>query len=111
VDYHWPGNVRELENTVESALALAPGPRLRAADLPLAPRAAARGTGTLDAELPLSLGAYERSAIERALRESGGDASEAARQLRIGRSTLYRKLAKHGLVARRAGVGGSGAIR
>ena len=30
----WPGNVRELENVIESALALAPGPRLRAADLP-----------------------------------------------------------------------------
>ncbi len=33
VDADWPGNVRELENVIESALALAPGPRLRVADL------------------------------------------------------------------------------
>jgi transcriptional regulator of acetoin/glycerol metabolism len=50
---------------------------------------------TLD--VPLSLGAYERLAIERALAETGGDAPEAARRLGLGRSTFYRKLAKHGL--------------
>ena len=48
-------------------------------------------------ELPLSLEAYEKSALERALRESAGDAGEAARRLGIGRSTFYRKLAKHGI--------------
>jgi len=42
VQSEWPGNVRELENAVESALALAPGPRLRIADLPGARRRAAR---------------------------------------------------------------------
>ena len=44
-----------------------------------------------------------------------GDATKAARQLRIGRSTFYRKLSKHGLVGRRAlataGVGAPNAIR
>jgi DNA-binding NtrC family response regulator len=92
----WPGNVRELENAIESALALAPGPRLRAADL-----SALRGGPRAGAEparsLPLSLEAYERAALERALRECGGDAGAAARRLGIGRSTLYRKLAQHGL--------------
>jgi transcriptional regulator of acetoin/glycerol metabolism len=47
--------------------------------------------------LPLSLEAYERSALERALREAGGNATEAARRLGIGRSTFYRKLGRHGL--------------
>jgi DNA-binding NtrC family response regulator len=114
--YDWPGNVRELENAVESGLALARGERLRAADLGL-------GTGIPGAvlaarpgpEVPLSLEAYERCAIERALRETGGDATEAARRLGIGRSTLYRKLSKHGIAARRgagsAGVGALDAIR
>jgi DNA-binding NtrC family response regulator len=32
--YDWPGNVRELERLIESALTLAPGPRLDVADLP-----------------------------------------------------------------------------
>jgi transcriptional regulator of acetoin/glycerol metabolism len=48
--------------------------------------------------LPTSLDAYERCVLERALEESGGDASAAARLLGIGRSTLYRKLAKHNLL-------------
>ena len=57
-------------------------------------------------DLPLSLDAYERLALERALQESVGDAVEAARRLGIGRSTLYRKLAKHRLAGRGDGAGG-----
>jgi propionate catabolism operon transcriptional regulator len=51
--------------------------------------------------VPLALAAYERLALERALAETGGDAPEAARRLGLGRSTLYRKLARHGLVPKR----------
>ncbi len=104
MSHDWPGNVRELENVIESALALARGPRLRAADLPIgrsrtAPMSASRVAAgeTPPSGLPLSLDAYERSALERALRETGGQAREAARRLGIGRSTFYRKLGKHGL--------------
>ncbi|MCP4241233.1 MAG: sigma-54-dependent Fis family transcriptional regulator [bacterium] len=96
VNTDWPGNVRELENTVESALALARGKRLRVADLPLGRPRAVRGA-PVPADLPVDLGAYEKAALERALRECGGDAREAARHLGIGRSTLYRKLSRHGL--------------
>lgn len=108
MEHDWPGNVRELENVIESALALARGPWLRAADLPMgrSRRAAppiARQTATDVAgaappgALPLSLDAYERSALERALLEARGNATEAAHKLGIGRSTFYRKLGKHGL--------------
>jgi DNA-binding NtrC family response regulator len=104
LEQDWPGNVRELENALESALALSRGPILRASDLALgrnrlmaSPRAAGEPAETL-AVLPLSLEAYERSALERALRETGS-ATDAARRLGIGRSTFYRKLAKHGLRA------------
>jgi two-component system response regulator HydG len=103
--HDWPGNVRELENVIESAAALAPGEKLRVADLPLPPaRAGAFSSGVAAVPaLPLSLAAYERAALERALAECGGDASAAARRLGIGRSTFYRKLATHGIaVARRA---------
>ncbi len=47
--------------------------------------------------IPLTLEAYERLALERALHEAAGDAAEAARRLGIGRSTYYRKAAKHGV--------------
>jgi DNA-binding NtrC family response regulator len=102
----WPGNVRELENAVESALALAAGERLRRADLrlgrgpqrdPRDPDGPDAHAARLAGELPLSLEAYERCALERALREAAGDATAAARRLGIGRSTLYRKLARHGI--------------
>ncbi len=104
MSHDWPGNVRELENVIESALALVRGPRLRAADLPIgrsrrAPMAAPSGAPgeAPPVGLPLSLDAYERSALSRALREAQGNATEAARRLGIGRSTFYRKLGKHGL--------------
>jgi two-component system response regulator HydG len=91
----WPGNVRELENAMESALALAPGPKLRVADFRVASRGPAPAGSAALNDVELSLEAYECSALQRALRESGGDAKAAARSLGIGRSTFYRKLAKH----------------
>jgi two-component system response regulator HydG len=108
----WPGNVRELENVIESALALAPGPRLRLADLSLGePRARELGGAAALGDLPLSLQAYERAALERALRESRGDAIRAARRLGVGRSTLYRKLSRHGIQPGRRGGGPGPTIR
>ncbi len=92
----WPGNVRELENVIESALALARGPRLTARDFTPPGARSAASAGRAEEALPLSLDAYERAALERALRECGGDASRAARRLGIGRSTFYRKLARRG---------------
>ncbi len=97
VESEWPGNVRELENVIESAFALAPGPRLRVADLPRTRRLVTRRSEPSLAGIPTSLEAYECSVLERALCESGGDATAAASLLGIGRSTFYRKLAKHGL--------------
>jgi DNA-binding NtrC family response regulator len=106
----WPGNVRELENVIESALALARGPRLRLSDLRLQPTPGASGSSAELPALDLSLEAYERCALERALAEAGGDATRAARLLGVGRSTLYRKLARHG-IARLADASGGPARR
>jgi DNA-binding NtrC family response regulator len=99
--YAWPGNVRELENAIESSLALARGPILRAGDLAF--EVPPRGEPAPPADsVPLRLEAYERLALERALRECAGDASLAARRLGMGRSTFYRKLSRHGLRPPRA---------
>jgi two-component system response regulator HydG len=43
------------------------------------------------------LAEMERQAIMQALLQLGGDKSEAARRLGIGKSTLYRKLKRYGL--------------
>ena len=115
----WPGNVRELENAIEAGLALAPHDRLEARDLPLrdAEQVSRVPRGEIGQGVALSFDAYERLVLERSLDETGGDASEAARRLGIGRSTLYRKLAKHGIEVRRrervpdAPLGGLEAVR
>ncbi len=94
----WPGNVRELENVVESAAALTRGERIGISDLPF-DAAPLKKLAPSIAGIDLSLEAYERSALERALLESAGDVRVAARLLGIGRSTFYRKLAQHRIQA------------
>jgi DNA-binding NtrC family response regulator len=91
--HHWPGNVRELEHVVERALLLATGPAIRAEDLVLRAGAAPR-TAALD-EMTLDEG--ERHLIVRALARTNNNISEAAQQLGLSRSALYRRLARHGL--------------
>jgi len=45
----------------------------------------------------MSLDELEQAAIQKALKRHGGNLSDVARQLGIGRSTLYRKLEQYGL--------------
>jgi transcriptional regulator of acetoin/glycerol metabolism len=66
-----------------------------------------RGALTVESEFlttrePVSLERYELMALERALEESGGDILAASKLLKIGKSTMYRKLTAH----RRASEGG-----
>jgi DNA-binding NtrC family response regulator len=95
----WEGNVRELENTIQAAVALARGPRLAPRDLGLPERKLAAPPAELPAGVPLTLAGFERACLERALARAQGDVRAAAELLGIGRSTLYRKLRQHGLLA------------
>ncbi|KVQ54893.1 AAA family ATPase [Burkholderia territorii] len=102
--HRWPGNVRELRNVMERAAALAPGPAITAADLALgaAPAAGAHADDALpaflfDLPLPDALAAVERAAILRALERANGNRAEAARQLGIGRQSLYARMANLGI--------------
>jgi DNA-binding NtrC family response regulator len=98
--HDWPGNVRELENVVHRSLLIADGPDLGFDDLPPgfgsgAPTAAAQPSAPTS--VAMSLEELEQKAITRALERHGGNLSDVARQLGIGRSTLYRKLEQYGL--------------
>lgn len=107
VSYDWPGNIRELENCVERTLALAPGPRLEAADLPsnlqqpirLRP-AAASG----ESSLVRAMADIEREAILDALAQAKGDKLLAAKLLGIGKTTIYRKLKEYTFAAQAGGL-------
>ncbi|HZF29493.1 MAG TPA: sigma-54 dependent transcriptional regulator [Gammaproteobacteria bacterium] len=89
--YSWPGNVRELVHAVERTVIMAEDSALKLEHLLLEPRSAP----VQDAQLNLE--ALERDAIRRAVAKHGGNLSKAAQELGLGRTTLYRKMAKHGL--------------
>ena len=94
--YDWPGNVRELRTTVEHGVVMATGPRITLRDLPANIRQAAggkvRGFIPVSSSQPYNIHDTEQRLIERALGESNGNVTEAARKLGISRRTLHRKL-------------------
>jgi transcriptional regulator with GAF, ATPase, and Fis domain len=89
LSYDWPGNVRELEN---EAVRLASLGRqvLTEGDLSPELRQSTKTDGRTLAEV-------EREMVQAALRETGGNKSEAARRLGVARSSFYGLLEKHGL--------------
>ncbi|MBI2402376.1 MAG: sigma-54-dependent Fis family transcriptional regulator [Gemmatimonadetes bacterium] len=93
LDHPWPGNVRELDHAIERAVLLARGEVLAAQDLGLRP---ADGDGTVLLER-MSLDDAERYLIQRALKRADGNVSDAAKQLGLSRSALYRRLQHYGL--------------
>jgi len=123
--YDWPGNVRELENAVEHAVAVSEGPVLSAKELPasvrsprllspragfepeLAPIEAAAGAGrprsmSRDADAR-SLDDVTREHVLRALTRHDGNATAAAKQLGVSRTTLWRMLKRWGIPRSRPG--------
>ncbi len=94
----WPGNVRELSNVIEAAACRVIDRQIEADDLPdelrgsreLAPRATLALEG-------LTMEQMERLAIEHALDTANGNREQAAKMLKIGIRTLYRKIKEFGL--------------
>lgn len=92
--HDWPGNVRELENCIERAVVLSSGPVLHAADI--STHVQDRYGFAPGAEEPvLPLQEMERQAIMRAILQARGDKLRAAELLKIGKTTLYRKLREY----------------
>jgi len=111
--YPWPGNVRELSHVIERAVLWNESSALQASHLSLmspvhAPRGARaeqgdNGGAAAERDMPslppdgVELSQWERSLIEQALRESGGNQTKAAQRLGISRDTLRYRLKKFGL--------------
>lgn len=97
-NYFYPGNVRELENMVERAVLMARGRVVMPGHFPAkADRNGERDHRQLEIDLlslPFhkSISALEKRLIEKALKESGGNKSEAANRLQINRRLLYNKM-------------------
>jgi PAS domain S-box-containing protein len=93
LDYSWPGNVRELRNAIEYAFVLCPGGWIDINHLP--PRVASIQT---QAEAPPDeRSCREKDALLEALRFTGGNQTEAARQLGVSRITVWKRIKKYGI--------------
>ena len=102
--HQWPGNVRELRNVLERALILCDGQSIGTEHLCLRKRKDAPPSTSTD------LGTLEKQAIERALRDAGGNKVRAARQLGISRMQLYVRLRKYGFASSARSVSSSSLV-
>jgi len=94
--YAWPGNIRQLRNEIaRAALFLDDGQALEASHL--SPEIAATPGPQRSGLLEERLARFERSEILKAFQRCGNLASEAAKDLGIGRSTLYRRMKALGI--------------
>jgi DNA-binding NtrC family response regulator len=127
VAHNWPGNIRELENVIERTILFCEGPQIRIEDLPadlgggplrpsqpdlpavvtVVPPAASpppsaappvgEEVGSLKQAVRVETERVERDLIQRALDETGGNVTQAARKLQISRKSLQTKMKELGL--------------
>lgn len=100
--YDWPGNVRELKRVIERLSVSAPLPILRSEDVLniVSPSANVNSSGSLNVDIYKGLAPliadFEKSIVKMTL-EKQNDVDEAAKILKISRSSLYKKIKDHGL--------------
>jgi two-component system, NtrC family, response regulator AtoC len=115
VSYGWPGNIRELENVLERAILFCDTEQVRLVDLPVelregtaeGPRASQSslpvesrdglGADGLKEQVKAAMSRLERELIVRALDQTGGNVTHAARLLKISRKGLQLKMKELGL--------------
>jgi DNA-binding NtrC family response regulator len=107
--YPWPGNIRELAHLVERAVLQSDGDEITPVHLGLQaapPRLQSEEGGDLSWDLPeqgIRLAELERQLIQQALAMTGGNVTEAARKLGIGREALRYRMQKHAIPSPRNG--------
>lgn len=121
-NYPWPGNVRQLENTLFQAMINTGSSAIGKGDLPAEvlekkgppkgregksssgkegvdhpqPEAPVAGAGSAPEKI-IPFKEVEKQTLARALKVTGGNIPQAARELGLSRSTLYRLVKKYGL--------------
>lgn len=101
IKYDWPGNVRELENIIERAIALNESSTLNSSDLlfVLGEKSWLFSTEALDqsssGKQENSLKDKEKNYIVNVLKKNNWNYTKTAKELGIGRTTLWRKLKEY----------------
>jgi len=95
--YSWPGNVRELKNVIERAVILEDTAMLTTQSLPFELLHAAAAIASETGSNSLFLSNMEKQHIQKVLRYTNGNKTEAARLMNIGLATLYRKIEEYAL--------------
>jgi len=96
LDHPWPGNVRELKGALEYAFAVAEAGLMAPSHLP--PKLGSREVSP--ATQPEARGAPdsdEQTALINALRQAGGNQSQAAALLGISRVTVWHRMKQYGI--------------
>jgi DNA-binding NtrC family response regulator len=91
LEYSWPGNIRELKHTIEKAVILCNDLTLTSEDFFF--EKASSKSNELDHAISLEDG--EKIIIKNALQRNNWNISETAKELKVGRQTLYRKIERY----------------
>ena len=91
----WKGNIRELRNVIERSMIVCESGHLDIADLPFDIQNAHYEHSNDSSPGSFELSAMERRHIARVLEYTKGNKTEAARLLKIGLTTLYRKIEEY----------------
>lgn len=91
----WPGNIRELQHSIERAVILSNSSVLQPEDFNFTP-VSAKEDGQLSLE-QYNLEEVEKLLIRKVLKKYNGNITQAASELGLTRSSLYRRLEKYGL--------------
>jgi PAS domain S-box-containing protein len=95
--YQWRGNVRELENAIEHAFIHCHGGNIKLAHLPEGLSAPGAGAAQRMVRAAKPFEASEKAVLLAALRKHAWNQTRTAESLGISRSSLWRKMKKHGI--------------
>jgi len=92
----WPGNIRELQHSLERAIILSNSSVLQPEDFNFTVGASKESDQNLSLD-QYNLDEVEKLLIRKVLKKYNGNITQAASELGLTRSSLYRRLEKHGL--------------
>jgi Nif-specific regulatory protein len=101
LQYSWPGNVRELENAIERAVVLSSGTMLNPEDLPESVLETATPQEAANGSFHGELKGTKKQMVVRALEESNGNVTEAAKKLGVHPNYLHRLMNNLGIEKKR----------